>query len=101
MVEDAAQAIGASLHGRPIGGWGDAACLSFYPTKNLGALGDGGALGSTQHGEHLLLLGALARLAKACGEGCRPSGLAGKGDAQCGKRLGQTRLSGLLIVPSG
>jgi dTDP-4-amino-4,6-dideoxygalactose transaminase len=42
LVEDAAQAIGATWDGRPIGGWGDAACLSFYPTKNLGAAGDGG-----------------------------------------------------------
>jgi dTDP-4-amino-4,6-dideoxygalactose transaminase len=42
IVEDAAQAIGATLHGRPIGSWGDAACLSFYPTKNLGACGDAG-----------------------------------------------------------
>jgi dTDP-4-amino-4,6-dideoxygalactose transaminase len=42
VVEDAAQAIGATLGGRPIGAWGDAACLSFYPTKNLGACGDGG-----------------------------------------------------------
>src|SRR5688572_8836641 len=42
IVEDAAQAIGATLQGRPIGSWGDAACLSFYPTKNLGACGDAG-----------------------------------------------------------
>jgi len=42
IVEDAAQAIGATLKGRPIGSWGDAACLSFYPTKNLGACGDAG-----------------------------------------------------------
>jgi dTDP-4-amino-4,6-dideoxygalactose transaminase len=42
LVEDAAQAIGASYAGRPVGAWGDAACLSFYPTKNLGACGDGG-----------------------------------------------------------
>jgi dTDP-4-amino-4,6-dideoxygalactose transaminase len=42
LVEDAAQAIGATYDGRPVGGWGDAACLSFYPTKNLGACGDGG-----------------------------------------------------------
>lgn len=44
LVEDAAQAIGATWDGRPIGGWGDVACLSFYPTKNLGACGDGGML---------------------------------------------------------
>ena len=44
VVEDAAQAIGASFKGRPIGSVGRAATLSFYPTKNLGALGDGGAL---------------------------------------------------------
>lgn len=42
LVEDAAQAHGASYKGRPIGAWGDAGCFSFYPTKNLGALGDGG-----------------------------------------------------------
>jgi UDP-N-acetyl-3-dehydro-alpha-D-glucosamine 3-aminotranferase len=42
LIEDAAQGIGAGYAGRPVGGWGDAACLSFYPTKNLGACGDGG-----------------------------------------------------------
>jgi dTDP-4-amino-4,6-dideoxygalactose transaminase len=44
LVEDAAQAVGASWAGRPIGGWGAVACLSFYPTKNLAACGDGGML---------------------------------------------------------
>ena len=44
LIEDAAQAIGAAWRGRPIGSWGDAACLSFYPTKNLGACGDAGMI---------------------------------------------------------
>ena len=44
IVEDCAQAHGAAYRGRPVGTWGDAACYSFYPTKNLGAIGDGGAV---------------------------------------------------------
>ena len=42
IVEDCAQAHGAALNGLPVGGFGDIACYSFYPTKNLGAIGDGG-----------------------------------------------------------
>ena len=42
VVEDAAQAIGAAYAGRPVGSFGDLTCLSFYPTKNLGACGDAG-----------------------------------------------------------
>ena len=42
VVEDCAQAIGARAGGRPVGSFGDAAALSFYPSKNLGAYGDGG-----------------------------------------------------------
>jgi dTDP-4-amino-4,6-dideoxygalactose transaminase len=44
VIEDCAQAHGASIQGRRVGTWGDAAAFSFYPTKNLGAIGDGGAV---------------------------------------------------------
>ena len=46
VLEDAAQAHGAALDGRPVGSIGDAAAWSFYPGKNLGALGDAGAVTS-------------------------------------------------------
>ncbi len=44
VLEDAAQAAGASLQGRRAGALGDAATFSFYPSKNLGCFGDGGAI---------------------------------------------------------
>ncbi len=44
IIEDAAQAHGAFCEETKAGNWGDAAAFSFYPTKNLGALGDGGAV---------------------------------------------------------
>lgn len=44
VIEDACQAHGALYNGKRVGTLGDAACFSFYPTKNLGALGDGGAI---------------------------------------------------------
>jgi len=44
VIEDCAQAIGASVLGEKVGTWGDAGCFSFYPAKNLGGLGQGGAI---------------------------------------------------------
>lgn len=44
VIEDCAQSHGAAIEGRPTGTWGHLAAFSFYPTKNLGALGDGGAV---------------------------------------------------------
>jgi dTDP-4-amino-4,6-dideoxygalactose transaminase len=44
VVEDCAQAHGARIAGRQAGSFGDIAAFSFYPTKNLGAIGDGGAI---------------------------------------------------------
>lgn len=60
VIEDNAQAIGALYKGRPTGSLGDVACVSFYPTKNLGACGDAGMLvtGSQQVAERLQVLRA-------------------------------------------
>lgn len=59
VLEDAAQAHGASLDGRKAGNWGNAAGFSFYPGKNLGALGDAGAI-TTNDEELATILRALS-----------------------------------------
>lgn len=58
VLEDSAQAHGASIGGRRAGSWGDASGFSFYPGKNLGALGDAGAV-TTNDGELAQVLRAL------------------------------------------
>ncbi|MCA9139194.1 MAG: DegT/DnrJ/EryC1/StrS family aminotransferase [Planctomycetales bacterium] len=65
VIEDAAQAIGAAYHSRPAGSWGLVGCFSFYPTKNLGAMGDAGMLttGDAAMADRLRLL---------AGHGMRP-----------------------------
>ncbi len=50
VIEDAAQALGAAYHGRPVGSWGQCGCISFYPTKNLGGIGDAGMLTTNSDG---------------------------------------------------
>src|SRR5438445_6988728 len=52
VIEDSAQALGASQNGRKGGAWGLAGCFSFYPAKTLGAFGDAGALTTNDQGLH-------------------------------------------------
>jgi len=58
VIEDAAQAHGAEINGDRIGGFGDYACFSFYPSKNLGAMGEGGMIltGSVENDTRLRML---------------------------------------------
>ncbi len=58
VIEDAAQAHGAQYKGRPVGSIGDLACFSFYPGKNLGAYGEGGAVttNNTEYARNVRML---------------------------------------------
>jgi dTDP-4-amino-4,6-dideoxygalactose transaminase/acetyltransferase-like isoleucine patch superfamily enzyme len=60
VIEDAAQAIGARYHNRSVGSLGHMACISFFPTKNLGAFGDAGMVvtDDDSHAERLRMLRA-------------------------------------------
>lgn len=49
VIEDAAQAVGAAYHGQRVGSLGHVGCFSFFPTKNLGGLGDGGCVTTNDH----------------------------------------------------
>src|SRR5699024_2784175 len=49
IFEDACQAFGATYQGKPVGALGDAACFSFFPTKNLSTIGDGGIVTTSNH----------------------------------------------------
>jgi dTDP-4-amino-4,6-dideoxygalactose transaminase len=51
LIEDCAQALGAEYQGKRAGGWGDFGCFSFYPTKNLAAVGDAGMI-TTSNPDH-------------------------------------------------
>jgi dTDP-4-amino-4,6-dideoxygalactose transaminase len=70
VIEDAAQAHGARLNGRRAGAWGHASAFSFYPTKNLGAYGDGGAVTSDD--------ARLIERVKELRQGGHPSALGGR-----------------------
>ncbi len=86
VIEDAAQAHGALLGGRRTGSLGSAGCFSFYPTKNLGAMGDGGAV-VTDDADVAALVRSLRH------HGSAP------GDANIHDRVGRTeRLDNLLAA---
>ncbi len=63
LIEDCAQSFGSSYRNRSLGTFGDISCFSFYPTKNLGTLGDGGAIWTRNKKSHKFFL-----MAKSYGE---------------------------------
>jgi dTDP-4-amino-4,6-dideoxygalactose transaminase len=63
LIEDACQAHGARYRDRRVGSWGDAACFSFYPGKNLGAYGDGGMIVTNDE-----KIAARLRIMRNCGQ---------------------------------
>jgi len=66
IIEDCAQAHGATYKGKKVGTFGACGCFSFYPTKNLGAMGDGGAVitGNAQHERFMRILKNNGRMDK-------------------------------------
>lgn len=64
VIEDACQAIGAKYRDKMVGGLGDVACFSFFPTKNLGTYGDGGLITTNSDG-----IASICRALKAHGSG--------------------------------
>jgi len=78
LIQDAAQAHGSDFHGRSLAGFSDWAAFSFYPTKNLGALGDAGALITNRN--------ALAEAARRFRDGGRHS--SGRGGSHIAHREG-------------
>jgi dTDP-4-amino-4,6-dideoxygalactose transaminase len=85
IVEDASHAHGFEIDGRPAGSIGDVGCFSFYPTKNLGAFGDGGAVVTSDE--------ALARRVRAL----RAYGATGDGRIGANSRLDELQAAFLRV----
>lgn len=98
MVEDCAQSIGASYNGRPTGSAGHAAAVSFYPTKNLGALGDGGAVLTADESvaKNVQMLRDYGQSSKYCHEAVGYNSRLDELQAAYLRRVGLPRLPGWL-----